>query len=77
MKRQLEKIRKGTLPKDIKEKENILKEEFKQALEETAKAVGHNAATLKNQYLIPSIEENYLLSGKIKIKAFKLSIRDR
>jgi len=51
------------------------KEEFKQALEETAKLVGHTPGTLKNQYLAPSLEESYMTSGKIQIKA-KLSKRD-
>jgi DNA topoisomerase IB len=69
MKIALKSKRKGTLPKDQKEKEKKLKEEFKSALEIAAKKVGHEPSTLKNQYLIPSIEENYLTSGKIKIKA--------
>jgi len=55
------------------------KEEFKDALEETAKLVGHTANTLKNQYLVPSIEVNYMKSGKISQggmnMSFPLSIR--
>ncbi len=62
---ELKKIRKGKLPKDEKEKTKILKEEFKQALETTAEKVGHQASTLKNQYLIPSIEPDYIQDGKI------------
>jgi len=69
--------RKGSLPKDQKEKEKKLKEEFKAALEIAAANVGHEPATLKNQYLVPSIEENYLTSGKIKVKAFLISKRQK
>ena len=62
---QLKKARKGSLPKDAKEKEDKLKEEFKEALEETAKVVGHEASTLKNQYLVPSLETSFMNGGKI------------
>lgn len=69
MKQALKSSRNGTLPKDPKEKEKKLKDEFKEALELAAKKVGHEPTTLKNQYLIPSIEEHYLTSGKIKVQA--------
>jgi hypothetical protein len=76
MKNALKSNRNGKLPKDQKEKDKKLKEEFKKALEIAAKKVGHEPATLKNQYLIPSLEENYITSGKIKIEAsFYLSKR--
>ena len=65
MKKQLKKARSGNLPSDQKEKEKKLKTEFKKALEETAKVVGHEASTLKSQYLVPSIETNYMKSGKV------------
>lgn len=65
MKKQLKKARSGTLPSDQKEKEKKLKTEFKKALEETAKIVGHEASTLKSQYLVPSVEANYMKSGKV------------
>jgi DNA topoisomerase IB len=55
----------GELPTDKKEKTKLLKAEFKKALEETAEAVGHEAATLRSQYLIPGIEEQYTKSGTI------------
>ena len=61
MKKQLNKVK--TKSKD----EKTLKEQFNKALDETAKIVGHNSSTLKNQYLIPSIQENYLEKGTIKI----------
>lgn len=71
MKRQLQKVKSKE-----KDPEKKRKEEFKLALEETAKIVGHNSSTLKNQYLAPSIEKNFLESGKFTIKAgLKLSIR--
>ena len=69
MRKALKENRKGSLPKEQKEKEKKLKEEFKKALETAAQNVGHEPATLKNQYLVPSIQETYLSSGKIA-KAF-------
>ncbi|MFA6233494.1 MAG: DUF5661 family protein [Bacteroidota bacterium] len=55
----------GKLPSDKKEKEKKLKEEFKQALEETAEAVGHEPATLKSQYLVPGLAEEFLEGGEV------------
>ena len=57
-----------TLPSDKKEKEKILKAEFKEALETTAEAVGHEAATLRTQYLVPSMEEHFLHDGTVMEK---------
>ena len=65
MKSQLKKVRSGKLPTDKKEKEKLLKDEFKKALEETAKAVGHEPSTLKSQYLVPGLEEGYLKDGTV------------
>ena len=61
----LKSARSGTLPKDEKERQKKLKEEFKKALEETAKIVGHEASTLKSQYLTPDVEEKYMKNGKV------------
>jgi len=72
MRNALKSARKGKLPSDEKEKEKKLKKEFKEALEQAAKKVGHEPSTLKNQYLIPSIEENFM---KGKTASFQLSIR--
>lgn len=72
MRKALKSKRRGTLPKDEKEKTKKLKEEFKKALEETAEKVGHEPGTLKNQYLVPTIEENFMLG---KLSEFKLSKR--
>lgn len=55
----------GTLPKDKKEKEKQLKEEFKEALDGTAKAVGHEEATLRKQYLVPHLEDTYMKDGTV------------
>lgn len=61
----------GALPEDPKAREEQLKKEFKQALKRTSEAVGHEAATLRNQYLVPKLEEMYLKDGTIlgKMKA--------
>lgn len=61
----------GALPDDPKAREDQLKKEFKQALKRTSEAVGHEAETLRNQYLVPKLEEQYLKDGTIlgKMKA--------
>jgi len=53
------------LPRDRKEKDKILKAEFKKALETVAEIVGHGASTLKSQYLVPNLEESYVHDGTI------------
>lgn len=67
MQDRLRKIRaKGpNLPHDRKGKDKILKAEFKKALEETAEAVGHEPSTLRSQYLVPSLESNFLKDGTV------------
>lgn len=55
----------GKIPEDKKEREKKLKEEFKQALDETAEAVGHEPSTLKSQYLVPGLEDEFLKDGKV------------
>jgi len=55
----------GELPSDKKGKTKALKAEFKKALEATAEAVGHEASTLKNQYLVVGLEDQYLKDGSI------------
>lgn len=64
MRAELAKVRKGKLPSDAKERKKLLKEEFKKALEVTAESVGHEPATLRNQYLTPGLEDEYL-QGRI------------
>ena len=68
MVRQLEKHRKGKLPEDKKEREDKLKEEFEKALEATAEVVGHEPSTLKNQYLVPKMEDQYKGDGTVMKK---------
>lgn len=73
MQDRLKEVRKKgpSLPKERKEKDKILKEEFKKALEETAKAVGHEPSTLKNQYLVPGMEDSYLHDGSVSDELHK------
>lgn len=66
------------LPKDKKEKAKVLKAEFLKALDETAEAVGHEATTLRSQYLIPGLEEQYLKNGTVSDKMSSvLEVDDR
>lgn len=53
------------LPRLRKERDPILKEEFKEALEGAAEAVGHEPATLRKQYLVPGIEDAYMKDGTV------------
>jgi len=55
----------GKLPEDKKEREKLLKEEFKAALEATAGVVGHEASTLRTQYLVPGLEDQYMKDGTV------------
>jgi len=61
----------GELPSDPKKKKEKLKKEFDQALNEAAAEVGHEAATLRSQYLVPGIEDNFLRDGTVKEKLNK------
>ena len=63
----------GKLPEDKKEREEKLKAEFKEALEGAAEAVGHEATTLKSQYLVPGLAENYLKDGTVPKRLDKKS----
>ncbi len=58
----------GKLPSDKKAKEKLLKTEFLKALDETAEAVGHEASTLRSQYLVPGLEESFMKDGKVSDK---------
>jgi DNA topoisomerase-1 len=55
----------GKLPEDKKKREKQLKAEFKEALEQVADAVGHESATLRSQYLVPNLEDQYMIDGSI------------
>jgi len=90
MRETLKEVRKKgpKLPSPGKEREKLLKDEFKQALENMAKSVGHKPSTLKNQYLVPGFEIHYLENGSvikdltadfyldIVKQSFPISIRD-
>jgi len=65
MQRFLKEERKGSLPDDKKKREDQLKKEFDAALEKSAKAVGHEASTLRSQYLVPGLEEAFLKDGTV------------
>lgn len=71
MQERLRKARKGKLSEDKKEREKQLKAEFKEALEGTAEAVGHEPSTLKSQYLVPGLAEAYLKDGTVLDKMTK------
>jgi DNA topoisomerase-1 len=60
------------LPSDKKAAAKILKAEFLKALEETAEAVGHEPSTLRSQYLLPGIEEQYMKNGTVSSKLSSL-----
>lgn len=60
-----------TLPKGRKEKDEILKAEFKRALETVAEVVGHEAATLRSQYLVPGLEDQFIKDGTV-LKSLKV-----
>lgn len=61
------------LPAGRKEKDEILKKEFKAALAETAKAVGHTESTLRSQYLVPGLEDDYMKDGTVSNSLVKKS----
>jgi len=65
--RRLKEIRKDgpELPHSRKEKDAILKEEFQQAIEGAAEAVGHKPSTLRSQYLVPALEDTYIHDGTV------------
>lgn len=73
MKTELKAVRSkgGKLPTDPKERKTQLKKEFKKALETTAEAVGHEAGTLENQYLVPGLSDAYLKDGSVMDKMVK------
>jgi DNA topoisomerase IB len=55
----------GRLPKDKTKRDKQLKDELKQALEIAAEKIGHEAATLEKNYLIPGMTDAYLKDGTI------------
>jgi len=67
MRQTLKKIRSGgpDLPWKRKDRDKILKIEFKKALKEVAAIVGHTEATLKSHYLVPGLEKSFLKNGDV------------
>lgn len=65
MKEELARVRKGKLPTDKKEREKKLKEEWKAALETTAKEIQHEPGTLQGQYLVDAMREAYMKDGTV------------
>lgn len=63
-----------TLPKGRKEKDEILKAEFKRALETVAEVVGHEASTLRSQYLVPGLEDQFIKDGTV-LKSLKVGTK--
>ncbi len=63
-----------TLPKSQKEKDEILKAEFKRALDTVAEVVGHEAATLRSQYLVPGLEDQFVKDGTV-LKSLKVGTK--
>lgn len=53
------------LPADRKEKDRILKDEFKRAVDDAAEVVGHEPSTLRSQYLVPALESKYVHDGTV------------
>jgi DNA topoisomerase-1 len=74
MQEKLKALRKGELPTDPKERKEQLKKEFKKALEETAADVGHEPSTLRSQYLVPNLEDEYM-KGRVMDKMVKTARR--
>lgn len=57
--------RKGESLDENPNKEKVLKDEFKKALDLTAKDLGHEASTLRSQYLSPYMEKEYMKGGSV------------
>jgi len=62
----------GKLPKDKEERKAKLKEEWKQALAETAEIIGHESITLKKSYLVPGLEADFMKNGTVNDKMASL-----
>jgi GNAT superfamily N-acetyltransferase len=67
-------VRKGKLDEDKKKRDKQLKTEFLKALDDTAEAVGHEAATLRSQYLVPGMEEQFLKDGTVPASFVKTAM---
>lgn len=77
MQANLKAVRKGELPSDPKARKKVLQTEFKAALAETAQDLGHEADTLRNQYLVPGLEDDFLKDGSVLSKMIKEALDRR
>jgi len=55
-------LKQGTKSPDEKERQK----KFSEVIKEVAEKVGHGAATLKQHYMLPGIEEDYVKRSKVK-----------
>lgn len=62
------------LPRARKEKDEILGEEFKRALETVAEIVGHTESILRSSYLVPGLEDAYTHDGTV-LKSLKTATK--
>ena len=62
------------LPRSRKEKDEILGEEFKRALETVAEIVGHTESILRSSYLVPGLEDAYTHDGTV-LKSLKVGTK--
>ena len=62
------------LPYARKEKDEILGEEFKRALETVAEIVGHTEGILRSSYLVPGLEDAYTHDGTV-LKSLKVGTK--
>jgi len=78
MKERLRKIRREgpDLPRPRKDRDKVLSDEFKRALGETAEAVGHTESTLRSQYLVPGLEDDYMKDGTVSDSLVKSGAAD-
>ena len=58
----------GKLPADPDDRKKKLKAEFDDALQQSAGAVGHEPSTLRSQYLVPGLEDEFMSKGSVKTK---------
>jgi len=57
----IEKLRSKDIPKEEKDRKKV----FSEVLKSVSEKIGHGKAMLKNQYLVPELEKNYIEMGKI------------
>jgi hypothetical protein len=57
----IEKLRSKEIPKEEKDRKKV----FSDILKSVSEKIGHGKTMLKNQYLVPELEKNYIEMGKI------------